>query len=132
MERIWLITGASSGFGSALAETALRAGHTVIATARNPVEARQSHPQIESLGGHWMQLDVSSPDAQEKVRESIGIHGRIDVLVNAAGYSILGSIEDAKYVHYAPPNMDDNNTYCTVRMRYTNNSTLMSTGLFES
>ncbi|OBT41178.1 hypothetical protein VE00_08119 [Pseudogymnoascus sp. WSF 3629] len=94
MVQTWLITGASSGFGSALAEVVLKSGHTVIATARNPVKAGQSHPQMEKLGGHWIQLDVSSPDAQEKVENSIRKIGRIDVLVNAAGYSILGSIED--------------------------------------
>ncbi|RHZ46332.1 putative short chain oxidoreductase/dehydrogenase [Aspergillus thermomutatus] len=90
----WLITGASSGFGAVLAEAVLKAGHRVVATARNPVRAAQTHPQIESLGGSWLQLDVTRPDTKETVEEAIRKQGRIDVVVNNAGYALLGSVED--------------------------------------
>lgn len=49
--QLWLITGASSGFGALMAEHALRAGHRVLATARNPQKAAQDYPQVGDLGG---------------------------------------------------------------------------------
>ncbi|OJD27415.1 hypothetical protein ACJ73_01189 [Blastomyces percursus] len=91
---VWFITGASSGFGSALAEAALKAGNRVIATARNPEKARRELPQIEELGGKWLQLDVTSADVGEKVQKVIQEYGRIDVAINNAGYSLLGALED--------------------------------------
>jgi len=94
--QVWLITGASSGFGTVLAKAALKAGHKVIATARNPVKAAEAHPEIESLGGRWLELDVTSPDTKEKVDKAIREFGRIDVVINNAGYSILGSVEDMR------------------------------------
>ncbi|KAH1742821.1 hypothetical protein KXX41_002888 [Aspergillus fumigatus] len=90
----WLITGASSGFGVVLAEAVLKAGHRVVATARNPIKAAQTYPQIESLGGTWLQLDVTRPDTKETVEDAIRKQGRIDVVVNNAGYALLGSVED--------------------------------------
>ncbi|KIA75646.1 short chain oxidoreductase [Aspergillus ustus] len=94
--QVWLVTGASSGFGALIAEKALEAGHKVIATARNPTKAAQDYPQIESLGGKWLQLDVTSMTAKEEVEKAIADYagGRIDVLINNAGYGLLGSIED--------------------------------------
>ncbi|RAH86613.1 NAD(P)-binding protein [Aspergillus japonicus CBS 114.51] len=71
--QLWLITGASSGFGALLAEAALKAGHRVIATARNPTKAAKDYPQIASShGSPWT----------------------IDVVINNAGYGLVGSIED--------------------------------------
>ncbi|KAL2834377.1 putative short chain oxidoreductase/dehydrogenase [Aspergillus cavernicola] len=94
-QQVWLITGASSGFGALLAEHALKAGHSVIATARNPTKAAQDYPQIASLGGKWLQLDVTSKTAKEEVEKSINDNGgNIDVVINNAGYGLLGSIED--------------------------------------
>ncbi|KAL4910558.1 hypothetical protein BDW74DRAFT_164449 [Aspergillus multicolor] len=76
--RVWLITGASSGFGALLAEKALQAGHHVIA-----------------LGRTWLQLDVTSKATKEQVEAAIkDAGGRIDVVINNAGYGLLGSIED--------------------------------------
>ncbi|PCG99702.1 Glucose/ribitol dehydrogenase [Penicillium occitanis (nom. inval.)] len=92
----WLITGASNGLGLALTLEVLHAGHKVIATARDVAKASAAHPEVEKLGGTWLQLDVNKPDTnlivENAVRDIFG--GRIDVLVNNAGYSILGSIED--------------------------------------
>lgn len=93
--KTWLVTGASSGLGTAIAETALRAGNKVIATARNPTKAAEDNPQIAELGGIWVQLDVTQSDTAEKVEDAIRqAGGTIDVVVNNAGYSLLGSIED--------------------------------------
>lgn len=47
----WLITGASSGFGAALAIHALKAGHKVIGAARDPTKASKAYPQVSELGG---------------------------------------------------------------------------------
>lgn len=93
--KTWLITGASSGLGAAIAEAALQAGHSVIATARDPTKAAETNPQISSLGGTWIELDVTSPDTTKAVERAITeVGGVIDVVVNNAGYSLLGSIED--------------------------------------
>ncbi|KAJ5157690.1 short-chain dehydrogenase/reductase SDR [Penicillium canariense] len=91
----WLVTGASSGLGTAIAEVALRAGNRVIATARNPAKAAKENPQIEELGGTWLELDVTNTETPKRVEEAIRQSGgAIDVVVNNAGYSLLGSIED--------------------------------------
>lgn len=91
--RTWLITGASRGFGALVAEKALQAGDAVIATARKPedVEAR--------LGAHAnllvVRLDVTrEADAHQAVAHGIKRFGRIDVLVNNAGYGVLGAVEE--------------------------------------
>ncbi|TQS33763.1 hypothetical protein Golomagni_05880 [Golovinomyces magnicellulatus] len=96
MAQTWLVTGASSGLGAAIAETALRGGNKVIATARNPTKAAAEYPRIEELGGKWIALDVTHSDTGKKIEEAIRDigQGSIDVLVNNAGYSLLGSIED--------------------------------------
>lgn len=93
--KTWLVTGASSGLGAAIAEAALQAGHTVIATARNPTKAAEANPEISKLGGIWIELDVTSSSATKAVEDAVNKSGGvIDVVVNNAGYSLLGSIED--------------------------------------
>ncbi|KAJ5698752.1 short-chain dehydrogenase/reductase SDR [Penicillium macrosclerotiorum] len=93
--KTWLVTGASSGLGTSIAEAALKAGHKVIATARNPAKAAQDNPQIEELGGSWLKLDVTDSETTKLVENAIlQAGGSIDVVVNNAGYSLLGSIED--------------------------------------
>lgn len=97
--QLWLITGASSGFGALMTESALKAGHRVLATARNPTKAAQDYPQVELLGGKWLQLDVTSQQTKEQVEQAIRENGgKIDVIINNAGYGLLGSIEDIRYV----------------------------------
>ncbi|GKZ54680.1 hypothetical protein AnigIFM49718_010499 [Aspergillus niger] len=95
-QQTWLITGSSSGLGASLAIAALKAGHKVLATARNPTTASAQNPQIASLGGIWISLDVNDPSTPSKIESAINTHadGIIDVVVNNAGYSLLGSIED--------------------------------------
>ncbi|KAI1761472.1 putative short chain oxidoreductase/dehydrogenase [Hypoxylon sp. FL1150] len=91
--QIWLITGASRGFGLAVARAALRAGHKVIACYRNKSRNPSTFTEIEALGGVWLQVDVVGENAESQVQSVIAQYGRIDVLVNNAGYPILGSIE---------------------------------------
>lgn len=93
--KTWLVTGASSGLGAAIAEAALQAGHKVIATARNPTKAAEANPQISNLGGIWMELDVTSSGTMKVVEDAVNEYGGVvDVVINNAGYSLLGSIED--------------------------------------
>lgn len=94
---IWLITGSSVGLGAALATHVLKSGHKVIATARNIASASEANPEIASLGGQWMTLDVTSRNSGLVIQEAVEVFGRIDVLVNNAGYSLLGAVEDIRF-----------------------------------
>ena len=91
--RTWLITGASRGFGALIAEQALRAGDAVIATARKPADVIARLGEQATLLA--VQLDVTrESDALEAVAAGIERFGRIDVLVNNAGYGLLGAVEE--------------------------------------
>jgi NAD(P)-dependent dehydrogenase (short-subunit alcohol dehydrogenase family) len=91
--KTWFITGVSRGLGKALAEAALARGDTVIGTIRS------SAPEIATGSGslHILPLDVGDAGAvAPTVNRAFAITGRIDVLVNNAGYGLLGAIEQAK------------------------------------
>lgn len=86
---VWLITGTSSGLGLCLARAVLAAGHRVVATSRKPSKSPEAIAEIEVTGnGKWLQLDVMSEDLEHQVEACIKVFGRIDVLVNNAGYSV--------------------------------------------
>ncbi|WP_432117160.1 oxidoreductase [Streptomyces sp. bgisy032] len=94
MHKVWLITGASSGFGRAIAEAALAAGDVVVGAARRPGALEDlvaAHPdRMEAL-----RLDVADTGAAEAaVRDVVARHGRIDVLVNNAGRTHVGAFEE--------------------------------------
>jgi NAD(P)-dependent dehydrogenase (short-subunit alcohol dehydrogenase family) len=91
-ERVWLITGASSGFGRAIADAALARGDRVVPTARN------TEP-LNDLSGdertHVIALDVLDAGEREAaVAEAVEHFGRIDVLVNNAGRTQVGAVEE--------------------------------------
>ena len=92
--KTWLITGASQGLGLAMALAALRAGHKVTAGARDPAKAAKTHPEVESAGGKWLKLDVSSTDTKDVVAKASDEVGGFDVVVNNAGYLLAGTIEE--------------------------------------
>lgn len=93
-QKVWLITGASRGFGLEIAKAALKAGDKVVATVRsNPEQFEQQFPEQQNLS--VVVLDVT----QEKqviagVEKAIATFGGIDVLVNNAGYGLLGATEE--------------------------------------
>jgi NAD(P)-dependent dehydrogenase (short-subunit alcohol dehydrogenase family) len=91
MSRIVLITGASSGIGRAAALELLGAGHTVYGGARRA----QSLEAVRAAGGHALEMDVTDDaDLQRVVRTVLDQQGRIDVLVNNAGFGLYGAAED--------------------------------------
>jgi NAD(P)-dependent dehydrogenase (short-subunit alcohol dehydrogenase family) len=91
MSKIVLITGASSGIGRAAALELLRAGHTVYGAARRV----QSLEAVGEAGGHALALDVTDDaDLRRAVGMVLDQQGRIDVLVNNAGFGLYGAAED--------------------------------------
>jgi NAD(P)-dependent dehydrogenase (short-subunit alcohol dehydrogenase family) len=91
--RTWFITGASRGFGILIAEQALRSGDAVIATARNPQDITDRLGEQPNLLA--VRLDVTREDeAHQAVAEGIKRFGRIDVLINNAGFGVLGAVEE--------------------------------------
>jgi NAD(P)-dependent dehydrogenase (short-subunit alcohol dehydrogenase family) len=92
-DRVWLVTGASSGFGRCIVEAALAAGDIVVGAARRPGaldELVAAHPGR----AHAVRLDVTAPGAAAVVDEVVARHGRIDVLVNNAGRTQVGALEE--------------------------------------
>ncbi|BCJ33996.1 short-chain dehydrogenase/reductase [Actinocatenispora thailandica] len=94
MNRVWLVTGASSGFGRAITEAAVAAGDIVVAAARRTApldDLVAAHPdQVEAL-----RLDVTDIAAVHAAADAVTArHGRIDVLVNNAGRGMVGAVEE--------------------------------------
>lgn len=101
-ERVWLITGASTGFGRELAEQALAQGDSVVATARRP---EQLADLAERFGKACLAqpLDVTDrASIDAAVAAALKRFGRVDVLVNNAGYGLAGAIEEASEEEYMP------------------------------
>ncbi|MES9538841.1 oxidoreductase [Actinomadura sp. NPDC000600] len=94
MARTWLITGASRGLGRHLTEAVLAAGDQVVATARRP---EQLDDVVARFGERVraVALDVTDPAAAVgAVKEATGAFGRLDVVVNNAGYANSAPIEE--------------------------------------
>src|SRR5881227_2023589 len=91
---VWFISGASRGFGLELTASALAHGDQVIATARDPRAVLAALPEAgDSLLA--VRLDVTEQEqAAVAVEAGVTRFGRIDVLVNNAGYGLFGSIEE--------------------------------------
>ena len=92
--KTWFITGASRGFGALVAERALAKGDGVVATARNPkaiAERFGEHPNLLAVA-----LDVTNEDrAAVAAKAAIDRFGKIDVLINNAGFGLMGAVEEA-------------------------------------
>jgi NAD(P)-dependent dehydrogenase (short-subunit alcohol dehydrogenase family) len=95
MSRVWLITGAGSGIGAGAAKGALKAGDRVVATGRNVQKVRNALRDVASENLEVLQLDVSDEaQAARAFDQSVKRFGRIDVVLNNAGYSLLGNFEE--------------------------------------
>jgi NAD(P)-dependent dehydrogenase (short-subunit alcohol dehydrogenase family) len=90
----WLITGTSSGLGRAIAEAVLDRGDAAVLTARDPDRVRDLAERYE--GQAWpVALDVTSSESVSgAVQHALDEFGHVDVLVNNAGYGLLGAVEE--------------------------------------
>ncbi|MEJ2818213.1 MULTISPECIES: oxidoreductase [unclassified Caulobacter] len=91
MTKTWLITGVSGGLGREIALAAIARGDTVFGTVRKAKDA----DAFELLGGHALVLDVTDEAAVRKGVAEVEAVGKIDVLVNNAGYGLVGAVEEA-------------------------------------
>jgi len=93
MKQVWLITGAGRGMGVDIAKAALAAGHSVVATGRDPKKVAAAIGNHDNLLA--VKLDVTRPEeAQTAIETAVRKFGRIDVLVNNAGNFYAGFFEE--------------------------------------
>jgi NAD(P)-dependent dehydrogenase (short-subunit alcohol dehydrogenase family) len=93
--KVWFVTGAGSGIGAGIVKAALLAGERVVASARDLDKLRSALRDVASADLALVQLDVNNEtQAKNAVQAAIKRFGRIDVLVNNAGYSLLGNFEE--------------------------------------
>ena len=95
MSKVWFITGAGSGIGAGAAKAALKAGDRVVATGRNVQKVRNALRDVASENLEILQLDVSDEaQATRAFDQAVKRFGRVDVVLNNAGYSLLGNFEE--------------------------------------
>ena len=95
MSKVWFVTGSNSGIGLGIAKSALAAGDRVVATGRNMEKLRAAFTDVSPDNLELIPLDVTdAAQAQNAVQGAVERFGRIDVLVNNAGYSLLGNFEE--------------------------------------
>ena len=95
-DKVWLITGSSTGLGRALAQAVLERGYYLVATARQPEQLKElsdRYPdQVMTIA-----LDVTNAQSiRQAVEAALNAYNRIDVLVNNAGYGTEGAIEEGQ------------------------------------
>jgi NAD(P)-dependent dehydrogenase (short-subunit alcohol dehydrogenase family) len=94
--KVWFITGCSTGFGRELAKEVLESGYKAVVTARNLTDVQDiidEYPE-EALA---VKLDVTKPeDVKASVEQALETFGKIDVLVNNAGIGYFGAIEESE------------------------------------
>jgi NAD(P)-dependent dehydrogenase (short-subunit alcohol dehydrogenase family) len=92
--KVWFITGATSGFGKAFCEYAVSKGYNVFATGRNTEKLKmisEINPQLVKTSF----LDVTDTTSiSEAIKQAYEVFGKIDVLFNNAGYGIVGAVEE--------------------------------------
>jgi NAD(P)-dependent dehydrogenase (short-subunit alcohol dehydrogenase family) len=96
MERTWLVTGSSRGLGRALAKAVIESGDRLVATARNPKDLEDL---VERGGDRVVAVGLDVTDAvaaQTAVATAVDRFGRLDVVVNNAGYGNVAPIEDTR------------------------------------
>jgi NAD(P)-dependent dehydrogenase (short-subunit alcohol dehydrogenase family) len=122
VSRVWLITGAYRGLGRAFTEEALKAGHRVVATARN------SEQLVELASKFGQSVRIVSVDVTKETQANCAVDtaiqafGGLDVLVNNAGYGNVSPVEDTPLADFratAPEaGSDCTNNQSTTSMQY--------------
>ena len=93
-KKVWFITGASSGFGKSFAEYAVGQGYNVVITARR-LDKLEAIKAIAPNQVEAFRMDVNNSDeVANAVKAAINRFGRIDVLINNAGFGIVGAVEE--------------------------------------
>jgi len=93
-QKIWFITGASKGFGFEITKAALEAGDKVVATVRKDDSALYASLN-ENANLFVVTMDVTKEsNVKEAVEKAIDHFGKLDIIVNNAGYGIVGAIEE--------------------------------------
>ncbi|SFW54530.1 NADP-dependent 3-hydroxy acid dehydrogenase YdfG [Sinomicrobium oceani] len=94
--KVWFITGSSRGFGRVWTEAALQRGDKVAATARN-TDSIADFKEKYGDNALILPLDVTKPDqVQHAVKAAHEHFGKLDIVINNAGYSLVGTIEEAR------------------------------------
>ncbi|MBS1664571.1 MAG: SDR family oxidoreductase [Bacteroidetes bacterium] len=95
--KVWYVTGASQGLGLILVKKLLDSGYRVAATSRNASSLRNAVDLIDKERFLPLTVDLSNPDCiDESIQQTLDAFGRIDVLVNNAGYGMAGALEDTE------------------------------------
>ena len=93
MSKVWLVTGSGSGLGRNIAQAVLATGDSMVATARDP---RQLEDLVQKYGDHVRAVPLDVTDeraAQAAVQVAVDAFGRLDVVVNNAGYGDVAPFE---------------------------------------
>ncbi|MCG8583486.1 MAG: SDR family NAD(P)-dependent oxidoreductase, partial [Pirellulales bacterium] len=97
LDKVVIVTGASAGFGRVLAERFARAGATVVLAARSIEKLDQAALAIREIGGQVLALSTDVTDkssVEDLIRTTVDRFGRIDAVVNNAGASMRGAIDE--------------------------------------
>src|SRR6478735_4335979 len=92
-QKVWFVTGASKGLGLSLVKQLLTKGYNVAATSRNIADLENAVGKSES----FLPLAVNLTDEKsvnDAINQAVSLFGKIDVVVNNAGYGIVGALEE--------------------------------------
>jgi len=93
-QKVWFVTGASKGLGLTLVKRLLNEGHSVAATSRNVSELKSA---VDSESASFLPLEmdlINEASVSESIKKTADHFGKIDIIVNNAGYGQLGTLEE--------------------------------------
>lgn len=97
-QKVWMITGASRGFGAEIAKVVLASGDKLVATARNTVGLEHLPNAVAGANSNLFAVALDVTDEAQvlgALQAALNRFGRIDVLVNNAGYGLMGAVEES-------------------------------------